>query len=1021
MDSAPPAASLHVWLLGGLRVTWDGHPINAFESDKARALFCYLLLEARPIRREQLVGLFWGEQPEARARGNLSRVLSNLRDLFPACVSSDRTTVALIPPTPFWVDVHSLRAAYRAVEQTPDAPDAHAALHTALELYQGPLLAGFSLPGCPEFEEWQRIQQEHWHTLALTAWEWQTAYHRQRGEWEAALACARSVLELEPWRERAHRQLMLLLALQGEREAALHQYEQCRRILATELGVTPTAETETLRQRIADATTDDAEMALVAPQPLALPFVGRASAHRWLSACWEAARHGAGGLTLVAGEAGIGKSRLVQEALRFVAGQGVPIFSGRCFEFNRAVPYQAIHEALRPLLTDASPSADTPLWRLLQPGVGAPTPRTALFAAIAAWLPGPAVLFLDDLQWADVDTLDLLHYLVRNPGGVPRWLIGAYRPEECPPDHPLTHLAQTLNRDALLQTLTLDPLTPDAVTELTTRLFGDETRLAAYLFQESAGNPFLIGELLETLRDQAALRVTAGGWEVAGELPTDLPLSARTQDMILQRTQRLDETAQYLLHLAAAHGRPFDAALLAAAGECAASSVTATLHEWQARRLARPVPAGWDFAHDKIRAALYQSVPPPLRRLLHARLVTALEVCDPQNVSALAYHCDQAQQAASAARYLLQAGDQARLAYAHEQSVACYQRGLELTDDVTVRYALLSGLESVYDMASRREEQRTVLEELAALVTTAPFLATPRYAGEVALRQAHYAEATSDYRAAAAAAARVVALAQQADDGALLAAGYQQWGYALRRLEAPLADAAAMYARACAAAERAGAQAVLVDSLQGLANVAWQQGDYATAKAHLAQSLALCQELGDRRGEADAYNIAGLVAQREGDLAAAQAHYARALELRRAIGDRRGQGLSHNNLGSVALALDEWDAAEAAYHTAAALCRTTDDRWGLAIAEVGLAEVALARRQMESARQYAIAGLAGLEQVGATQRAAQSRRLLTRITQATAHQMEQESAGKAPPCGGDGLPQPHTLRRDGDGALPSCS
>jgi len=985
---------LRVWLLGGLRVEWVGQPVTAFESDKARAMFCYLLLEARPIRREQLAGLFWGEQPEARARGNLSRVLSNLRDLLPDQILSDRATIALAARSPVWVDSITLMEAYDAARLSPTA---HKALEAALKYYRGPLLAGFSLPGCPEFEEWLRIQQERVHLLALSAFESQSNYHRERGEWSSAVSCARQALELEPWRESAHRQLMLLLSLQGEREQALHQYELCRRILKQELDVEPATATKALYRRLLDANETPIET-LFSPAGIPgihtlLPFVGRENDHAWLLGRWEAARRGANGLTLLAGEAGIGKTRLIQEALRLVAAQGAVILSGRCYEFNRALPYQAIHEALKSIPEQATLAVANPLTQRQQPEGIAPAERSALFEAIVAHLnalctrqASGVILCLDDLHWADADTLDLLHYLARTRNRFPFWLIGTYRPSETPVEHPLKRLAQSLDHDWLLYTRALAPLSAADITCLTTQLLGttSDTVLAPYLFRESEGNPFLMVELVETLREQDILRIDDANWELTGDPNLKPALPARLQDVILQRIQRLDELNQYLLLLAAAYGGPFDQALLAQAGECASETIEEALREWQTRQLVHPVSNGWDLAHDTIRSALYQTVPAPLRRLLHARLAYALEAMHPEEVTLLAHHFDQARQEMTAAHYLLLAGDQARQTYAHEQALSHYRRGLELAKTPALRYALLTGLESVCDLASQREEQRAVLEELAELVRNGPAeLSTPQHQIEIALRQAHLAEATSDFVAAAAAAERAVALAQTAGDSILSASGLRHWAYALRRQEL-LPDARTLYEHAKTTAERIGAKAVLSDSLQGLANIAWNEGDFTTARVYLERSLALCRELGDRRGEADAYNILGIVAQREGNLQAAREHTAHSLELRRAIGDRRAQGLSHNNLGAIALALGELDAAETAYTIAGRLCYEANDRWGEAIANLGFAEIALARGNLELAQSHARQGWMTLEEIGAKERATHAQRLLARIQEAAA-------------------------------------
>lgn len=963
-----------LYLLGPVQVERVGQPVHGFESRRALALLCYLAAQGRPQTRAHLADLFWPDKPEARGRGNLSRVLNNLNVLLPGCVSADRETVTFNAAV-CWLDISVFDAL-----ATPSA--AADALSQAITLYRDDFMAGMYLDDCPDFETWLVVERERWRQKAAAALHTLITYHTQRGEIEAGLRYTDRLLALDPWREEAHRHKMLLLALNGQRSAALKQYEACRRMLAEELGVTPTAETEALYNRIYAGAEEKTASGVSEAIAVSLPLVGREADHAWLLAQWEAARRGVSGLTLVSGDAGIGKTRLIHEALRLMAGQGARVLSGRCYEFNRAVPYQALYEALR-----AAP--DNPLsHRPVK--YAASDARYTLFAAVAAWLRdickrrNPCVLFLDDLHWADADTLDLLQYLARHLDAAPCWLVGAYRPGETLPDQPLARLIHALNRDHLLRTRALAPLSADDVAHLTTRLLNSTAAspLAPYLFRESEGNPFFVAELVEMLREQGILRAANGAFELAGELPAALALPAHVSDVILQRVQRLDETGQYLLTLAAAHGRPFDAALLAAAGECPPETVETTLAVWQERQLARPVSGGWDFTHDKIRAALYQTVPALLRRLLHARLAAALETLRPAEVASLAHHYDQARQEAVAARYLRLAGDQARQAYAQEQARDYYRRGLELTADPETRYALLSGLETVCDMASRREEQRAALEALTNLIESGPSgLRTPRHQVELALRQAHYAEATSDYPAAAAAAERAVTLAVAADDGLLVADGYRLWGYALRRQE-NFPAAHALYEKARAAAERAGAKAVLADSLQGLANVAWNQGHYAAAQTYLEQSLALCQELGDRRGEADAYNILGIVFQRQHDYQRAQEHYTRALELRRAIGDRRAQGLSHNNLGSIAYELGEYAAAEAAYEVAAALCREANDRWGMAIAALGLAAIRLDQGDLAEAQRQAEAALAGLQQVHAPVRAGQAEYVLGRIAQA---------------------------------------
>lgn len=1000
-----------LYLLGPVRVERAGQPVQGFESRRALALLCYLAAQDQPQPRAHLADLFWPDKPEARGRGNLSRVLHNFNTLLPGCVSADRETVTFNAAA-CWLDATAFASRTRA-------PADATALTEAIALYRDEFMAGLYLDDCPDFETWLVIERERWRQKVAAMLHTLIVHHTRRGEVETGLRYADRLLSLDPWREEAHRHKMLLLALAGQRSAALKQYEQCHRLLADELGVSPTPETEALHQRLRDGATLDAmgaqsEPPAAPPNLKTLPLVGRADAHAWLLTRWDAARRGAGGLTLLAGPAGIGKTRLIHEVTQLIAGQGGLPLAGRCYEFNRAVPYQALHEALRlhrerqnaPTLLPATCRDLAWLLPELCPDVQEriPPERAALFAAVAellrAWTPPRGlVLFLDDLHWADDDTLDLLHSLVCTLADLPCWWVGTYRSEETPPDHPLTRLQRSLDRDGRLHHHTLPPLTEQDVAQLTARLLTtqDSAPLTAYLYQESAGNPFIVTEVLAALHEHGALTPAAAGWEWTGDV-TALDLPDRVQDIILQRTARLDETSLYLLMLAAAYGRPFNAALLADAAACASETVDAALIEWRARQLVRPVRHDdLDFTHDKIRSALYQTIPTPLRRLLHARLGAAAETLYPTTsdagdlASVCAYHFDLAQQWPRAVRYLRLASQRTRQAFAHAQTLIYCQRGLEiarahLTDDPeqpTAVYDFLCTLETIYDLQSRRKEQRAILDELAALTENGPAeLRTVQRQMEIALRQAHYAEITSDYPAATRAAERAVTLAQSVGDEALLATGYRQWGYALRRQEGPPAAARHLYEQARAAAERAGAKAVLADALQGLANVAWNQGKYSTAQVYLEQSLTLCQELGDQRGEADAYNILGIVAQRQGDWLQARDQYTRALELRRAIGDRRAQGLSHNNLGSIAYELGEYAAAEVAYTEATTLCREADDRWGAAIAALGLSWVLLDRGEFDHAQRYAEEGLAALQQVNAPSRAAQAEYTLGLIAQA---------------------------------------
>ncbi len=251
-------------LLDIVQVEWGGQLVRGFESQKAVALLCYLVVQNRPIWRSQLAELFWPDRSERRGRGNLSRVLSGLRDLLPGCVQADHTSVAFEPPGGRWVDVFQLRTLMKQGDLADYA--------AAAALYCGDFMAGFFLNDCPDFETWLITQQEYWRQQVVECLLRLIEYHTfaADGHYGLGLTYAGALLALEPWREEAHRHKMRLLAHSGQRSAALAHYRTCRALLARELGVEPSVETVRLYEQIRDgqvmgSTTWPASLASSAP------------------------------------------------------------------------------------------------------------------------------------------------------------------------------------------------------------------------------------------------------------------------------------------------------------------------------------------------------------------------------------------------------------------------------------------------------------------------------------------------------------------------------------------------------------------------------------------------------------------------------------------------------------------------------------------------------------------------------------------------------------------------------------
>ncbi|NIA10269.1 MAG: AAA family ATPase, partial [Nitrospiraceae bacterium] len=609
--------------LGRFEILQEGRRVEGLTLRKAQALLVYLCLNPGPHERSRLAGLFWGGCNEKKARHNLRQTLWHLRRALPAdLLVMDRRMVELKQAERVQVDVLVFEDGIQRAErwrQRGDEDRAIAHLRNAVALYQGEFLAGLDADDSLEFATWRISYAARVREKALSAFSQITAYLLRRGEYEQALSYARQQLQLEPWWEEGHRLVMTLLALTGQRSAAIAQYETCRRCLVEEVGVEPMPETTALYERLVHWQTSDWTGHAPEAETVQLPFSGRGGEHARLAAWWEQARRGKGRLALIEGEAGVGKTRLVEEMIHYVEMQGATILRGRCYEFGGDIPYQPIAEALRAEIPNlesrihklsnvwlAELARLTPELRELFPDLPQPrqvagqAARQRLFEAVARCLqalttpaetdePVPLLLFLDDLHWADLATLDLLHYLVRQLHTAPIWIIGTYRPEEIGPDHLLTRLRQGLSRDHLVNLLALARLSPAAVTEIARAVAGAEAgkRLGAFLYEESEGNPFYLVETVYSLQEQRALGEDVGSqsWREALVLEV-APHSV--QDVILQRVERLSRPARRLLTLAAVIGRHFDDALLRGAARQESGVVAESLEEWLARHLVRP-------------------------------------------------------------------------------------------------------------------------------------------------------------------------------------------------------------------------------------------------------------------------------------------------------------------------------------------------------------------------------------------------------------------------------------------------
>ena len=326
---------LAICLLGPFEVTLGGEPVTHFETLKTRALLAFLAADpGSPHRREALAEMLWPDRPEGAARANLRHTLRSLRlaigdyDAEPPFLLCSREIIGLNPDADCWVDAQAFSHGLAAVERWEGAEAE--SLEQALSLYRGAFLEDLSLPDSALFEEWRILKREQLQRQVLDLLSRLVAGYERQAEYQRALAHARRKVDLEPWDETAHRQVMRLLARSGRRAEALAQYGTCRAVLADELGVEPEAETTRLAQRIRDG-----ELEILGPIRARLPafhpprfllegaddgppplFVARKQELARLIGFADHASEGMGQVAFVTGGPGQGKSALLDEFVR---------------------------------------------------------------------------------------------------------------------------------------------------------------------------------------------------------------------------------------------------------------------------------------------------------------------------------------------------------------------------------------------------------------------------------------------------------------------------------------------------------------------------------------------------------------------------------------------------------------------------------------------------------------------------------------------------------------------------------
>lgn len=945
-------------LLGAPLFYYNDQPV-ALNIAKMQALLAYLAVTRLPQPREHLLALLWAESGADAARKNMRNRLWQTRQLLGEDVVISQGQGLLLAPG-VWTDVAQFEMSLPA-QLRADSPDP-VILDELLQLWRGPLLEGITLAEAPEFELWLTTERERLGQLYTQGLDALINRQRQLDGWTQIVALAQRGMQHDPLHEPFHQALMRAYASQGERTAALRQYDQLHALLAQELGVEPLPESQALRATIAKhelaTQLPPRKDAVVAPLVMpgvnryATPFVGRQAELETLNGVWQQAGAGSCKVLLLSGELGIGKSTLWRQWAATLPAEQV-VLETRCLNTTQHLPFDPMRRLLGMpyCLEKMAQVAERllPAWRaelvhlapvleaVLAPNAGqratpmalTPTEERALIAEaltqfLRAFDAAPLVLFVDDLHWADGATLDWLLYLTDRMAHEALLLVGAYRPEDAGTG--LNRLMAQWQREGLLTRMELPKFTVEETAALLTHL-GSSATMAHHLRTQSGGNPFYLTQL----SDMAVDGIPASLAEI---VQARLSYLAADEQPILQAAAVLEPAIDLLL-LQQTSGRSEEETIDALDGLLAA----ALLVEKE---------SGYEFAHPLVATVVRNGLSSGRRKLLHRRAGDGLAARHANQLVAvsgqLAHHYSEADEPEKALYFADMAGAEALRIGAAAEALTFYtqaqsrrpspHRQLEMGMALQLLPSKLSEARELMQQALETFESEENLQGVvkAGLRLAGSYLGTQEGANVL-----HWAR-------------RVLPDLELVEDVTLHASAHNLMGTAKFRSGYDMDEADAHFQQATELVK-----AYSIDTEIGLmswfewGNLSLERGDIQTAIVKFQQAQKIAQSQQSLLFETLSLNNLAYATLLNGNVTKAQELIEQALSLTDTYALQPMRYYLLSTKGEVALANQEPDAAEALFTQAVSLAHKYDNPTFVANLQAHLGRVAHLRGDLEEA------------------------------------------------------------------------
>ncbi|MCL4559122.1 MAG: tetratricopeptide repeat protein [Chloroflexi bacterium] len=973
---------LDIHLLGGFQLFADSQPVSGLTSLRTQSLLAFLLLRrGNPQPRQRLAFLLWPETSEEQARTNLRKTIHFLRRLLPGAellISRDGA-LQWNPDIPLALDTADFEAAAEAGD-----------FGRAVALYIDDLL-----PNC--YDEWILADRERLRQIYLSALHNLVQQHESAGDYAAALGYALRLLQSDPLREDTHRLVMRLHALNGDRAAVLHAYQNCATLLKRELGIDPSPATRQVYERLLDhPETQSKALTLIG----GLPLIGRQPAWDRLLEAWRSSTQGKAQMVLISGEPGIGKTRLAEELLEWVARQGISCASTHCYAAEGSLAYAPLVGWLRERpIANLAPVWQAEIARLIpevsgggaQPAkpvtLAEPWQRRRFYEALAhavlepdLIMALPLLFLIDDLQWSDPDTLEWLHYLLHFNPRARLLVVGTLRQEAVQSGDQLPVLLTDLRKHSLLTEIELAPLSPEETSRLGQQAAGSplDAGQSANLYSETEGNPLFIIEFARLGLAQAGEMDASAGAQL---------LPRRVLSAVNERLTQLTPSTRRVMELAAAIGRDFTYEVLRRANGEGENILIEALDElWHRGLIRERQQGGYDFSHEILRQVVYMNLSAVRRQMLHRRIAQALEEMHtgyPEAASGhIARHYKLAGDHPRAAAWLRKAAEASAGVGAFSDAIHHLTQALELTppEDLEDRFSLMLSREKLNHLRAARLAQATDLQELEQLSLA---LEDGHQEGvlrrlQVALESGSYLSEISDFPGAIAAAQTALALVDLARERAanpslsenhlnspgqlprLEVQAWVLWGASLE-YQGNYAEAMAPEAKALELARAAGLRHEEAGALCALAR---STPSVPAAREYLEAALPIHRQEGDKPGECASLDALGYALLWLGEYESSLKCYTQSLQISRQIGFRRGEVKALFHIGHFYDQVGDYTPGRLHLEEALAMARADRDQRQVAYLLFNISVNERSTGHPKTARKYAQEALAICKKIG---------------------------------------------------------